>query len=374
MGGMTAAEALSRAGHVAEEVLFPSAMKVDAADRIPAAHFDALARAGLYGLAGPVGSGGLDADLTTFCSVIEIMAGGCLATTFVWLQHHSTVRALAASPNSLLRDRWLEPLCRGAKRAGIALGGARPGPPLLRARPVPGGYVFDGSAPWVTGWDMVDVVHTLARDDSGSLVAALLPAQVSATLTASRLELVAVNASRTVELEFTEHFVPADLVSGSMPHAQWLARDAAGLRPNGSLSLGIAGRCGRLLGQLAGTSAQSSAAAGLLSAELAAIRARLDTAAAPESDGVALSAARADASVLAFQAAGLLVAAAGSHSILAGEHPQRLAREALFLQVFGSRPAIKDRQAALLTARSVISASPAGDGPDADGRDADGPG
>ena len=362
MGGMTAAEALSQAGHVAEELLFPAAMKVDAADEIPSAHFDSLARAGLYGLAGPVGAGGLDVDLATFCSVIEIMAGGCLATTFVWLQHHSTVRALAATPNSLLRERWLEPLCSGAKRAGIALGGARPGPPLLRARAVPGGYVFDGSAPWVTGWDMIDVIHTLARDDSGNLVAALLPAQVSATLAASRLELVAVNASRTVELAFTGHFVPADLVSGSMPHAQWLARDAAGLRPNGSLSLGVAGRCGRLLGQLGGTAAQSSGAAVLLRAELAAIRARLDAASAPASDGVALPAARAAASVLAFQAAGLLVAAAGSHSILAGEHPQRLAREALFLQVFGSRHAIKDRQVALLTARGAIAG-----GLDADG-------
>jgi alkylation response protein AidB-like acyl-CoA dehydrogenase len=354
MGGMTAAEALSRAGHVAEEVLFPAAMKIDAADRIPAAHFDALARAGLYGLAGPIGAGGLEADLATFCSVIEIMAGGCLATTFVWLQHHSTVRALAATPNSLLRDRWLEPLCRGSTRAGIALGGARPGPPLLRARAVSGGYVFDGSAPWVTGWDMIDVVHTLARDDSGNLVAALLPAEVSGTLTASRLELVAVNASRTVELAFTGHFVPADLVSGSMPHAEWLARDSAGLRPNGSLSLGVTGRCCWLLGQVGGTAGPSSDAAALLRAELAAIRARLDAAAVPSSAAAALPVARAAASVLAFQAAGLLVAAAGSHSILAGEHPQRLAREALFLQVFGSRPAIKDRQLALLTARGAV--------------------
>ena len=236
MGGMTAAEALSQAGHVAEEVLFPAAMNVDSADRIPSAHFDSLAsgRAIRTGRAGSA-----PADLTLIwprsAAVIEIMAGGCLATTFVWLQHHSTVRALAATPNSLLRERWLEPLCSGAKRAGIALGGARPGPPLLRARAVPGGYVFDGSAPWVTGWDMIDVMHALARDDSGNLVAALLPALVSATLAASRLELVAVNASRTVELAFTGHFVPADLVSGSMPHAQWLARDAAGLRPNGSL-------------------------------------------------------------------------------------------------------------------------------------------
>jgi Acyl-CoA dehydrogenase, N-terminal domain len=347
MGAMTAAGALSLARQIAEEILFPSAMYVDAADQIPAGHLDVLADAGLYGLAGPAAAGGLDADAATFCNVIEIMASGCLATTFVWLQHHSTVRALAGSSNSALRDRWLAPLCRGASRAGIALGGARPGPVLLRASAVPGGYVFDGSAPWVTGWDMIDVVHTLARDDYGNLVAALLPARVSATLAASRLNLAAVNASRTVELAFTGHFVPAELVSGVVTHGQWLARDAASLRPNGSLSLGVAARCDRLLGGLAGPAGQSSAATGPLVAELTARRAAL-AAADPE----ALPAARAAASALAFEAAGLLVTGAGSHSILAGEHPQRLAREALFLLVFGSRPAIKEHLVALLADRA----------------------
>jgi alkylation response protein AidB-like acyl-CoA dehydrogenase len=347
MGGMIAAEALARARQVAEEVLFPSAMYVDAADRIPARHLDALADAGLYGLAGPAVAGGLDADVATFSNVIEIMAGGCLATTFVWLQHHSAVRALAASSNSALRDRWLAPLCRGGTRAGIALGGARPGPALLRARAVAGGYVFDGLAPWVTGWDMIDAVHTLARDDSGNLVAALLPAQVSGTLATRRLDLVAVNASRTVELAFTDHYVPAELLSGVVPHAQWLARDAASLRPNGSLSLGVAARCDRLLGDAGGPEGQPGIAAGPLAAELTACRAALDTA-----DPAAMPAARAAASALAFQAAGLLIAAAGSHSILAGEHPQRLAREALFLLVFGSRPAIKEPLVALLGDRA----------------------
>lgn len=349
MSDMTAA-VLSRARQVADEVLFPSAMDVDAADRIPAGHFDALAAAGLYGLAGPARAGGSDADLSTFCSAIEIMSGGCLATTFVWLQHHSTVRALAASQNSGLRGRWLEPLCRGARRAGIALGGARPGPPLLRARAVPGGYVLAGSAPWVTGWDMIDVVHTLARDDAGNLVAALLPARVSATMAADRLDLVAVNASRTVELRFADHFVSAELITGVMPHAEWLAGDAAGLRPNGSLSLGVAARCARLAGQLAGSAAAPARAAAdralvtaELSAQLAARRAQLDAA-----DAASLPAARAAAAELAFRAAGALVVTVGSHSILIGEHPQRLAREALFLLVFGSRPAIKERLTGML--------------------------
>ena len=113
-------------------------MNVEAADKVPPEHFDALAAAGLYGLAGPAEAGGLNVDLATFRSVIEIMAGGCLATAFVWLQHHGAVRALSASSNSALSAKWLAPLCAGAQRAGVALGGARPGPPLLRARPAPG--------------------------------------------------------------------------------------------------------------------------------------------------------------------------------------------------------------------------------------------
>jgi alkylation response protein AidB-like acyl-CoA dehydrogenase len=339
MSGMAAAEVLTRARQMADEVLFPSAMNVDAADRVPPEHFDALAAAGLYGLAGPAAAGGRDVDLATFGNVIEIMAGGCLATAFVWLQHHSAVRALSASPNSALAAEWLAPLCAGARRAGVALGGARPGPPLLRARLATDGYILDGTAPWVTGWDMIDVVHALARDEAGNLVAALLPAVPSASLAADRLRLAAVNASRTVQLRFTAHFVPAELVSGVVPVSEWRAKDAAGLRANGSLSLGLAARCTRLMAQLG-----SAAAAGLLEHELIAARTRLDAA-----NAASMPAARARAAELAFRAAGALVVTAGSRSIMVDQHPQRLAREAMFLLVFGSRPAIKEHLTSTLT-------------------------
>jgi alkylation response protein AidB-like acyl-CoA dehydrogenase len=333
MFGVTVAEPISRAEDVADGVLFPAAMEVDAADAVPVAHLDALAAAGLYGLGGPAWAGGQDASLAAFCNVIEILAGGCLSTTFVWLQHHGAVRAIAASGNDGLRSCWLEPLCRGERRAGIALGGARPGPPLLRARSVDGGYVLEGTAPWVTGWNRVDAIYTLARLPDERLVAALIPAATSEQLTAQRLDLVAVNASWTVELSFAGYFVPETLVCSVFPQADFLARDADRLRPNGSLSLGVAARCCRLIGPSP------------LDGELARRRERLDQAGA-----ASMPAARAAASQFAFQAAGAAVAAAGSTGILAGQHPQRLAREALFLLVFGSRPAIKDSLAGLLLA------------------------
>ena len=59
--------------------------------------------------------------------------------------------------------------------------------------------------------------------------------------------------------------------------------------------------------------------------------------------------ARAAACELAFRATGALVASQGSRAILADQDAQRLAREALFLLVFGSRPPIRETLAGLLT-------------------------
>jgi alkylation response protein AidB-like acyl-CoA dehydrogenase len=330
-----------RAARIAEDVLLPAAVAVDADDRIPAEHLDLLAGEALYGLAGPREYGGLGADLPATCAVTEVLAGGCLATTFVWVQHHSAVRAVAAAADRL-REEWLARLCTGTCRAGTAMAGTLPGPPLLRARRVAGGYLLDGSAPWITGWGLIDLVYTAARDEHDTIVWALLDAVASQTLAVTPLRMMAVNASATVHATFSGHFVPGERVTGTMPHRAWLAREAGAVPPrgdtvppalrlNGSLALGVAGRCCTLIGPSP------------LDSELAACRAALDTA-APE----ALPAARAAASELALRASAALIVTQGSQSILTGQHAQLLARQALFLLVFGSRRAIKDRLAALL--------------------------
>ena len=320
-------------------------MAVDGAERVPAAHLDLLARAGFYGLAGPPSCGGLDLDLPSACSVIEILAGGCLTTTFVWQQHHGAVRSVLSAPAQALREQWLEPLCTGARRAGVALGGALPGPPLLRARRVSGGYLLDGMSPWVTGWGMIDLLQVAARDDQDNVVTALLAAQPGPTLAAEPLRMVAVMASCTVQLHFGGHFVSDDSVTAVTAHREVLARDAAGLRINGSLALGVAARCCQLIGPSP------------LDGELAACRAALDSA-GPQS----MPAARAGASALATRAAAALTATVGSRAILTSEHAQRLARESLFLLVFASRPAIKESLTGLLTA-PIPPVAPAGAGP-----------
>jgi hypothetical protein len=97
----------------------------------------------------------------------------------------------------------------------------------------------------------------------------------------------------------------------------------------------VARRCCRLLGP------------GPLDDELSARRAELD--AAVSGDTKAMAQARAAASELAVRAAAALAVREGSRSVTSDSHAQRLAREALFLLVFGSRPPIKDALQRLLT-------------------------
>jgi alkylation response protein AidB-like acyl-CoA dehydrogenase len=312
------------AEELAETLLFPAAMETDAADLVPQRHLDALAEAGLYGVAGPKECGGLGGDLPALCSVIEALAGGCLTTCFVWLQHNTPVRTVAASANEALRQDWLPELCTGRRRAGIAFGGLRVGPSQVVARPVEGGWLLDGEVPLVSGWGRIDVLLVNGRtEDDGSVVSVLVPAAASETLSVRPLRLLAANASGTVRARLGRLFVPAERVVNVEPYRPPPEYDGGG-RTTGSPALGVARRCCALIGPSA------------LDEELIARRRQLDDASEETMAG-----ARAAACELALRAAAALVVATGSASLLPNSHAQRLLREATFLQVFASRPAIR---------------------------------
>jgi alkylation response protein AidB-like acyl-CoA dehydrogenase len=335
MAGELLAGYVAKAHVLADEVLFPAALAVDRSDSVPVAHFDRVAEAGLYALAGPPEHGGLDSDPYAAGPVLEALAGGCLATAFVWAQHHGLVRMLHQEAGPELRDRWLGPACRGEVRGGLALAGVLPGPPKLRAEPTADGWRLDGTSPWVTGWGRVDLLRVAARTADGRIASLAVDAVEQPGLTVTRQRLVAVDASATVNLGFDRVIVPADRLACVGPH------DEAGyginnLRLQGSLALGVAGRCCTLLGSRP------------FDDELAACRQALD-----DAEGDAMPAARAGASELALRASAALVVSVGARSLLLEEHAQRLAREAVFTLVFGSRDGIRRSLLARLTADPV---------------------
>lgn len=316
------------AQRIADEVLYPTALETDAADTLPRARLDALAAAGLYGLRGPRWAGGMDADLDTICAVTEALASGCLTTTFVWAQHVGTAFVVGASASPTMRD-WVEPLCRGEVRSGLALAGALPGPAPLRAVRDDGGWRLSGACPWVSGWGRTDVLHTAALAGDGSTVWSLVDAVQGPSLRVTRTELAALNATATVDVTFEAHPVPDERVTvitpPEEPSAPVPGPAPASLRMHAALALGVVARCCRLLGPSP------------LDGELAACRDALATARADT-----IPDARAHAAELAVRSAAAVMSAAGSSSLRRDHHPQRLAREALFLSVFATGPSIRD--------------------------------
>jgi len=300
----------------ADEVLFPSANEIDAMDVVPRERLDLLAERGWYGLSAP--SSGI--DIVAGRPIVEAFAGGCLTTTLVWMQHLGQPPACAFGPEHL--RPWLEPLATGEIRSTVAYAGLRPDAPL-RARQGDDGWVLDGVAPWVSGWGLTTMIHIAARTPEDDVVWLLADAPLPG-MRAERHRLLALDASATVALHFDGVRVAADRLTSRFPWSEWPERDAMGLRTNGSLALGLAGRCLRLLGPSA------------LDDELVAVRAELDA-----GDASTFPAGRAAACELAVRAATSLLVAEGSRSVGRGTHAERLYREAGMLAVFGSRPSIR---------------------------------
>ena len=325
--------AIDTARRIADDVLFPRALETDAADLVPLSNLDALADAGLYGLHAPTEYGGLGASAAQLYEAVELISSGCLTTSFVWTQHLGAVFAVLASRRDELHKKWLRRLATGELRAGLSLSAIRPGPPSLRAAETTDGWLLNGTAPWVTGWGRIDVLYTGARTDDGRMVWLLMDAAASSSLRVGPVRLVAVNASATVHLDFDDHLVPADRVVSVAAYHEPPAHDGGG-RHNGSLALGVAVRCCRLIGETP------------LRDEVDAVRARLDAA-----DEYEMAAARAAACEIAVRCASALVVHTGSSAAVAPGHAERLMREATFLLVFGSRPAIRDALAQQLVRR-----------------------
>ncbi|OZM73238.1 acyl-CoA dehydrogenase [Amycolatopsis antarctica] len=327
---------VERAQRIADTVLFPAAREVDRTGRVPASHFGTLADEGFYGLAAPADAGGPGLEFGQIVEILETLAGACLTTTFTWMQHHGVVMGLAGTARDELRERYLAGAVSGAVKGGVAFAGAIPKPPRLWAERDGDGYVFDGEAPFVSGWGVIDILQLTARHGD-TVVHALVDPVAGPGLAVEELDLVAAQGSNTVRLRFDGYRVPAGRVLAEVGFAEFSAGMIYGSRLNGCVATGLAGRCARLLDGRG----QAGVAAGLR-AEQASARAGLDAALA---DPSAMPAARAAASELAYRAAGLLVVAEGSAGILTGAasagHGQRLTREATFTLVAAGRPEIK---------------------------------
>ncbi|HWC71551.1 MAG TPA: acyl-CoA dehydrogenase family protein [Actinomycetota bacterium] len=347
VGTPSLAEAVERARAVADGVLFPRAQETDRAPFVPPGNLRALRDAGLLGLHGPREvTGGLGADHAAARPVLEAVAGGCGATSFVWAQHHGAVRRVRAGDGPA-RASWLPGLCDGSTFAGIGFAYLRrPGRPAVRAERSANGWRIEGEAPWITGWGVIDVVIVMARAADGSVVTVAVdrPGDRSELRAGPPQALAVMGATRTVTLAFDSVEVGDDDVVGVLDDREWDRRDRLGSSMPAPAPLGIADRAIRLLADLASTSAVAETAAALTarleerrrSADLVA-RSVAASASADDrafDEAIVEGARERDRGLdLARRATDALVAASGGRAMSLDHPAQRLSREATFFLI-----------------------------------------
>lgn len=313
-------------------MLIPRAGEVDLAEQLPAGNFAALAELGLYGLLADPSVGGLGGAPATLRAVFRRLGSGCGATAFAFAQHHGTIGAVSSTGNVELRGRWLPELASD-HLAGIGYAHVRRGgPPVLSAEADGDGWIFNGSAPWVTSWGFASAFAIAAKSKDGDLVWALVPGKETEGLRAGdRFNLMVFGATQTVPLNFDGYRVDPDAVLSVVDGASWAERDRfLAARPN-PLSVGIGDRAITML---------ANKELGL--AEDLAPR-WLDVVTRAEAQCVMVDEGTAEVAAVADSRAELLtevqrlttalIAATGG-SAMEQTHPaQRLAREALFYVV-----------------------------------------
>ncbi len=253
---------------IADEVLRPAAEESDQADGPNLANFKALAEAGLFGMSMPEEYGGLNISGAMQREVTEILASACGVTTFVQGQHHGSSRMIANGPNQLLKQHLLPDLVAGRTLCAISFAYLRrPGPPVLRAEATEGGYLLEGTAPWVTGWGLMRQVVIGAGMPDGRFGYFWVPGDRNefpevfegchipdnpGLLTASKpLPLCAMNASATVELTCSQLFVPSEHLLSYSDRETMARNDKNGILGGTALPIGCAAGSVRLLCEIA---------------------------------------------------------------------------------------------------------------------------
>jgi alkylation response protein AidB-like acyl-CoA dehydrogenase len=145
------------------------------------------------------------------------LSSACLTTTFILTQREGACRRIETSDNQLLKELLLPRLTAGELFATVGISHlttsrrhvARP---VLRARRVDGGYVFDGYSPWVTGADHADYVMLGAalmegEQATSKQLLAVVPAEFPAARAGPPAKLVGLSASHTGPFVLEERFV-----------------------------------------------------------------------------------------------------------------------------------------------------------------------
>lgn len=145
------------------------------------------------------------------------LSRACLTTTFIITQRSGACRRIATCDNEPLKELLLPALASGQSFATVGISHLTTSrqhvkTPVLRARRVDGGFVFDGYSPWVTGAPHAEHVVTGAavmdgNEPTAEQVLVALPTELPGVTVPLPARLIGVSASDTGEVRCDNVFV-----------------------------------------------------------------------------------------------------------------------------------------------------------------------
>ncbi|MGE0489396.1 MAG: acyl-CoA dehydrogenase [Vulcanimicrobiota bacterium] len=280
------------------------AQRADQSWEVVAEQVRQLAASGLYR---PL----LEADRLERFDYLELMSSACGVTTFVSSQHESACRRVVGTP---LAAQFLPEWTSGRRLAGICFAHIRRPRVEVEARLEGGHLRFRGTAPWFTGWGLMQDVVVAGTTAEGDFLFAVT--ELDRVRPGPVQLLCAMQASNTVALELDLE-LPAERLLARVTPQELAGRDLANIVANSARSLGVTRAALELVPEP------------LLRREYESLRQRARRWQGGE-DGLEIRARAVRLGLLAAQAS--VVSAGGRANSL--DHPaQRLVREAMFYSV-----------------------------------------
>jgi len=163
-----------RARGIAETRLRPHAHDVDFNERFPVEGLQALVDAGYCGLTVPREYGGMQADASSACLIVEELARGCPSTAALLLTWAGGVMSIVHYGTAAQKDKWLPGVVRGEIKLSFALTEEHCGSDAAAIRSTAvrdgDGWRLNGKKVWIGNLGRADltVVSVKTDPDAGS--------------------------------------------------------------------------------------------------------------------------------------------------------------------------------------------------------------
>lgn len=268
------------------------------------------------------------------------LSAGCLTTTFVITQFMGATRRIASCDNTWLKDALLPNLVSGEAFATVGISHLTTSrrhlaKPILRAEETDDGFRLNGQAPWVTGAAAARWVVVGASLDDGRQILCTVPTEAQGVRVAPATDLVALSASQTGAVEFTDCEIDRRyVIAGPVEEVMKLGTGAGtGGVQTSALAAGLAGAAIEYLTDEARRRPDLEPIASALQADVLALEEDVRKTARGE-DVCTNEVLRTRANSLALRSTQAALTAAKGTGFVTGHPAGRWCREALFFLVW----------------------------------------